>query len=97
VWNIVPQSKGKGDHPCPFPNSLVERVIRTLSFVGDVVVDPWLGSGTVTAEAARLGRRWFGCDISTKYCAHAAERTEKAHKEFLSQMKTAKPEPKPAA
>lgn len=88
VWNIVPQSKGKGDHPCPFPEPLVERVIKMLSFVGDTVVEPWLGSGSTTAVAARLSRRWFGCDISPKYCLHSAERTAKAHKEFIEQAKS---------
>lgn len=68
VWNIVPQSKDKGDHPCPFPSKLVERVIKMLSFPGDLVLDPYLGTGTTSAVAAGLGRRWFGCDISPKYC-----------------------------
>lgn len=97
VWNIVPQSKGKGDHPCPFPETLVERVIKTFSFVGDTVVEPWLGSGTTTAVAARFGRRWFGCDISPKYCLQSAQRTAKAHQEFIDEVQSNKEISKEAA
>ena len=87
VWDITPQSRGKGDHPCPFPEPLAERVIKMLSFVGDTVCDPAVGSGTTSTVAARLGRNYFGCDISPKYCKQAAERTEKARKEFLKSLK----------
>jgi site-specific DNA-methyltransferase (adenine-specific) len=87
LWNIVPQSTARGDHPCPFPEPLAERVIKMFSFVGDTVVEPWLGSGTTTAVAARLGRRWFGCDISPKYCLQSAQRTAKAHQEFIDEVK----------
>jgi DNA modification methylase len=82
VWDIVPASKCKLDHPCPYPEQFVERVLKLFSFVGDTVVDCFLGTGSLTAVAARLGRKWYGCDISAKYCKQAAERTAKAYKEF---------------
>jgi len=87
VISVAPQSKGVGDHPAVYPESLVEKIIRMHSFVGDTVVDCSNGSGTTTAVAARLGRRWFGCDISPKYCKAAESRTQKAYKQFLKSIK----------
>jgi site-specific DNA-methyltransferase (adenine-specific) len=87
VISIAPQSKAIADHPAVYPKSLCENLIRMHSFVGDTVIDGCLGSGTTTAAAASLGRRWFGCDISAKYCTAASERTLKAHKQFLESIK----------
>ena len=86
VCSIAPQSKGVGNHPAVFPEALVERIIHMHSAVGDTVCDFSNGSGTSTAVAARLGRRWFGCDISPHYCKVANNRTQKAHKQFLKAL-----------
>ena len=75
VWTIAPQSPSKGNHPCPFPPELCRRVIKLFSFVGDLVIDPYVGTGTTTAVAAELGRRWFGCDLDRDYCERALRRT----------------------
>jgi site-specific DNA-methyltransferase (adenine-specific) len=88
VWNINSQPAYKKNHPCPFSEHLVERVLKMMSWVGDTVVDCWNGSGTTTAMAAKLGRRWFACDISKKYCLYASKRTEKAYQNFLKSHKT---------
>ena len=87
VISIAPQSKGVGNHPAVYPETLVEKLIRMHSFVGDTVCDCSNGSGTTTAVAARLGRRWFGCDISPNYCQVAENRTGKAYKQFLKSIK----------
>jgi DNA modification methylase len=87
VLSIAPQSKGVGGHPAVYPETLVEKIIRMHSFLGDTVVDCSNGSGTTTAVAARMGRRWFGCDISKKYCKVAESRTQKAYKQFLNNIK----------
>jgi DNA modification methylase len=55
------------DHPAPYPVELAERLIRMFSFVGDVVVDPFSGSGTNSIAAARTGRNSIGFEISAKY------------------------------
>ena len=86
VCSIPPQSKGFGNHHAVYPEALVERIIQMHSFVGDTCIDLSNGSGTTTAVAARLGRRWFGCDISPHYCKVAKNRTEKAHKLFLKSI-----------
>lgn len=84
-WYIAPVSSNKGDHPCPFPESLAERIIKLYSWPGDLVIDPWVGSGTTTAVAARLQRRWLGIDITEKYCSMARYRTLEAQQKWLVQ------------
>jgi DNA modification methylase len=55
------------DHPAPYPVELAERLVRMFSFAGDVVVDPFSGSGTNAIAAARTGRHSVGYEISKKY------------------------------
>lgn len=76
VWNIAPESAKRIGHPAPFPMALAERVIRLYSYVGDVVLDPFVGSGTTCAAAKRLGRHWVGYDASEAYCELARKRVE---------------------
>ena len=61
-------------HPCQLPEALLERVIRCSSNPGDVVLDPFAGSGTTLAVARRLGRRWVGCELSPDYRTKALAR-----------------------
>ncbi|MCU0485458.1 MAG: site-specific DNA-methyltransferase [Anaerolineales bacterium] len=76
VWQVKPESARKVGHPAPFPVELAERVIKLYSFVGDVVLDPFAGSGT-TCIAARLHRRHYvGLEISPEYCALANRRLQ---------------------
>ncbi|MBI1374677.1 MAG: site-specific DNA-methyltransferase [Phycisphaera sp.] len=67
-----------GWHPCQLPEALLERIIKLSSNPGDVVFDPFTGSGTTLAVAARLGRQWLGCELSDEYAAKATERIEHA-------------------
>lgn len=67
-----------GWHPCQLPEALLERVIKVSSNEGDVVFDPFVGSGTTLAVAARLKRGWLGCEMSDEYAAKATERIEHA-------------------
>lgn len=61
-------------HPCQLPEALLERIIRLSSNEGDIVFDPFAGSGTTLAVAARLGREWLGCEISSDYADKALDR-----------------------
>ncbi len=63
-----------GWHPCQLPEALLERVIKVSSREGDLVLDPFAGSGTTLAVANRLGRRWLGCELSDDYAAKATQR-----------------------
>lgn len=66
IWMGLTGASTK-DHPAPYPVELAERVIRMFSFAGDVVVDPFSGSGTNAVAAARTGRHSIGYEISNKY------------------------------
>jgi DNA modification methylase len=59
--------KERGDHPCQMPESVLERIIRVASNPGDLVFDPFGGSGTTPAVAKRLGRRYLAVEMSTDY------------------------------
>jgi DNA modification methylase len=66
IWTGLTGASTK-DHPAPYPIELAERLIRMFSFAGDVVVDPFSGSGTNAIAAARTGRHSVGFEISAKY------------------------------
>ena len=55
---------GGGEYPTEKNETLIERIIRASSNTGDIVLDCFVGSGTTTAVAQKLGRRWIGCDIN---------------------------------
>ena len=73
IWTGLTGASTK-DHPAPYPTELAERLIRMFSFAGDVVVDPFSGSGTNAIAAARTGRHSVGYEISSKYHHMSASR-----------------------
>jgi site-specific DNA-methyltransferase (adenine-specific) len=66
----------KTPHPTQKPEELLRQIILASSNPNDLVIDPFLGSGTTVVVAEQLKRRWKGCDTSPEYCAWAAERVE---------------------
>jgi site-specific DNA-methyltransferase (adenine-specific) len=64
----------QGFHGCQMPEQLLGRIIRVSSNPGDIVLDPFAGSGTTLAVAKKLGRRWLGCELSEDYVRAASER-----------------------
>jgi len=74
VWEIAPQSATRVNHPAPFPVSLVERCIHLYSFAGDLVLDPFMGSGSTAVAARRTGRSFVGFDTEPEYVSTAMER-----------------------
>ncbi|ODS12413.1 DNA-methyltransferase [Vibrio scophthalmi] len=70
VWQIG-QSKGI-DHPAPFPVELIERVISSTN--AQIVLDPFMGSGTTAIAATNLKRDYVGIEISAEYCEYAQQR-----------------------
>ena len=74
VWDIRPESARRVHHPAPFPVELPQRLIELYTFRGDVVLDPFLGSGSAAVAAARTGRRYVGYDTEAEYVTLAAER-----------------------
>ncbi len=62
------------EHPTQKPEKLIAKLILASSDTGDVVFDPFLGSGTSAVVAKKLGRRWIGIEIEAEYCALAQKR-----------------------
>ena len=74
VWHIAPVPPGYLEHPCPFPEEIPYRLIQLYSYPGDVVLDPFLGSGQTTKVALALGRNAVGFDIVERYVHYAYKR-----------------------
>ena len=67
MWDIPPESASRVRHPAPFPVELPQRLIELYTFSGDLVVDPFLGSGSTVIAAARTGRHGIGYDLDPSY------------------------------
>jgi DNA modification methylase len=76
-WAIPPERHRAG-HPAPFPEALIERLVKFYSYRGNVVLDMFGGTGTVAAVARRLGRHYLHIDASPEYCASALARVRAA-------------------
>lgn len=77
IWTGVTGALTR-DHPAPYPLELAERLIRMFSFVGDTVLDPFLGTGTTSVAAAKWGRNSIGYEIDQDYREYARQRLTKA-------------------
>ncbi len=74
VWRIPAVSARKIGHPAPFPEELPERLIKLYTYRGDVVLDPFAGSGTTCVAALKSGRGYVGYEIEGEYVALAETR-----------------------
>jgi adenine-specific DNA-methyltransferase len=77
VWeisNVKNNHPEKTEHPCQFPLELVSRCIKSMTDKGDVVLDPFLGSGTTALSANQEERNWIGIEKEIKYCEIAKQR-----------------------
>ena len=74
VWSMPPESARRVGHPAPFPVELPEALIRLYTFADDLVLDPFMGSGSALVAAARLGRRYVGYDLDASYVDIARQR-----------------------
>lgn len=86
IWTDVTGASTR-DHPAPFPLDLAQRLVRMFSFVGDTVLDPFLGTGTTTVAAGLCGRNSIGIEIDPHYLELAQKRI---HRDLLSLFSTAK-------
>jgi modification methylase len=90
---------GHKAHPTQKPEALLYRVMLATTKKGDVVLDPFFGTGTTGAVAKRLGREWIGCERESAYCEVAMERIELAlplDESAIATMQSPKSAPKVA-
>jgi DNA modification methylase len=76
IWTGVTGASTR-DHPAPYPLELAERLVRMFSFVGDTVLDPFMGTGTTNVAAGKWGRNSIGVEIDPGYFELAAKRIER--------------------
>lgn len=76
-WTDITGASTRDGHPAPYPIKLAERLIRMFSFAGDMVVDPFVGTGSTTIAAIRTGRNSIGSDIEPEYLKLASERVRR--------------------
>lgn len=74
VWHFPAVQARSVGHPAPFPLELPLRLIKLYTFKGDIILDPFMGSGQTAIAAKKLGRRYVGYDVSKEYCKLAEER-----------------------
>jgi site-specific DNA-methyltransferase (adenine-specific) len=89
LWTFNGESRKRAGHPAPFPVELPRRCIKLFSFVGDTVLDPFMGSGTTLVAAAETGRRAIGIELEARYCRLARTRLEKQTREKQTVDKSA--------
>ncbi len=77
IWSGLTGASTK-QHPAPFPVELAERLIRMFSFVGDTVLDPFMGTGTTNLAASRWGRNSIGIEVDPHYFDLACHRVTEA-------------------
>jgi site-specific DNA-methyltransferase (adenine-specific) len=77
IWSFSGESKKRVGHPAPFPVELPRRCIKLFSFVGDEVLDPFLGSGSTLIACLETKRIGIGVDVDEEYCSASAERVRR--------------------
>jgi DNA modification methylase len=76
LWEIAPESATRVGHPAPFPVELPQRLIELYTYEGDVVLDPFMGSGSTAVAGVRTRRRYIGFDTDPDYVARAEARVD---------------------
>ncbi len=96
VWHIPAESARRVKHPAPFPVALPARLINLYTYRNDLVLDPFMGSGSTLVAAVEGGRRTVGYDLDETYCEIARQRVEEAMHRTEAVAAAAEPVPVPA-
>lgn len=91
LWTFNGESKKRIGHPAPFPVELPRRCVKLFSYVNDVVLDPFSGSGTTLIAAASNNRRGIGIDVDAKYCELACKRILESIEPIPAELPKKKP------
>ena len=85
IWTGLPGASTR-HHPAPYPTTLAERIIRMFSFVGDTILDPFMGTASTQIAAARCGRNSIGVEVDPTYFDDAVERMRKEAVDIFSKI-----------
>lgn len=75
MWRINPETNI--EHPAPFPEEISDKLIQYYSFKNDIVLDPFMGSGTVAVSSKNFSRRYIGFEKNEDFCDLARRRASK--------------------
>ena len=84
VWELAPESATRVGHPAPFPVELPQRFVELYTYEGDVVLDPFMGSGSTAVAAVRTGRHFLGYDTDPAYVDAARARVDAERERALA-------------
>ena len=84
IWEMNPAKAKKEGHPAPFPEELPKRLIKLYSFVGDTVLDPFMGTGTTLQAAINLDRNCIGYEVSEDYMKLAEAKVSAAQSRLIN-------------
>jgi site-specific DNA-methyltransferase (adenine-specific) len=84
IWTMNAESARRIGHPAPFPEELPNRLIQLYSFTNDIILDPFMGSGTTAVAAVKTKRRYIGYDISEDYIKLANNRIKRVIQESIN-------------
>jgi DNA modification methylase len=87
IWTFSAERARRVGHPAPFPVELPYRLIQLYTFEGEVVLDPFVGSGTTCVAALKTNRKYVGYDTDKKYCDLAENRIKESFKEQAALFK----------
>lgn len=76
IWSFATERASRVHHPAPFPIELPRRCIEFYTFEHDIILDPFLGSGTTALAAQLTNRHFIGIDISNEYCEISRKRLD---------------------
>jgi site-specific DNA-methyltransferase (adenine-specific) len=79
IWEIPAESAKRVNHPAPFPVALPRRFIELYTYKGEVVLDPFMGSGSTAVAAVETDRHWVGYELSEEYAEITRKRAAEAH------------------
>lgn len=84
VWRINPETRF--EHPAPYPEQLSDNLIKYYSFVGDIVLDPFIGSGTTAISSYKMNRKCIGFEIHSEYIAIFEERMKTITPQYIEEQ-----------
>jgi site-specific DNA-methyltransferase (adenine-specific) len=88
IWAMNAESARRIGHPAPFPEELPNRLIQLYSFTNDIILDPFMGSGTTAVAAKKIKRNFIGYDINEEYIKLANTRIKNTIQEMSSLLET---------